>query len=851
MPTPSLIVGLRLDGKKAAVFGDGPAAANRVIFALDAGANVVLYAPNAPESLIKWVDAGRMSVVPASKYAAADIAAFSVAFVASGTTPVAQAIARDARAAGVPVNVAGDSELSDFVLMPTYRGASSLQIAVTTNGVAPRAASRLLKEIVDKLPGDLEPQLQQAAQLNDVARAADRQREQLLAGMDAAAASADASADATAANTPAQQVSAAASSVDDHPAALDLAPLRASAEQVEQAVGAQTAAGYVAHALSDLCFVYAAREQTLGDAALAWSRRAEKNAFGEWVSALRMETRAGAGHALWGALAAGSRVAAIAGAASLPYMAPVLAELAARRQPIVVHAAAQSLNAQANVQTDFSDVFAALQSRAVVLASASAQEAHDLAAVAHAVAQAAGVPVVHVTSGAEAVVSVQMLSHSQLTGFVGAAAADGDVQPAAAVEQALSRFATTSGRTYRPLEYTGHADAETVFVALGQVASDALAALPAISEDSRAGVLNVRVLRPWDHAQLVASLPPTTKRLVVLSSARDADVACDALLADVSVSALIGSSTPLAVCGENVFGAGALGVANVMRTALDLEPLVEEEAEEKTEEKTEEKVDEKSAAAAEPTAVFDSALEVAKRLAFPEAYGTEVSARPGEKTFTVSVSSLRRMTPDTYDRNIIHIEFDTRGTDLTYEIGDALGVYGYNDEAQVREFCAAYGLDGAQLVTAVKDGQTQTRTVHSWLTHALDLFGRPSKKFYAALAEFARDEKQAEKLRWLTTSEGAVEFKDRVADTVTYAELLMEFASARPSILHLVDLITPIKPRHYSIASSARMHPGSVHLCVVSVHWKNRAGVARTGQCTRFLDALSIGDRVVVSVKPS
>ncbi|KAJ2074303.1 sulfite reductase [NADPH] flavoprotein component [Coemansia sp. S142-1] len=47
------------------------------------------------------------------------------------------------------------------------------------------------------------------------------------------------------------------------------------------------------------------------------------------------------------------------------------------------------------------------------------------------------------------------------------------------------------------------------------------------------------------------------------------------------------------------------------------------------------------------------------------------------------------------------------------------------------------------------------------------------------------------------------------------------------------------------------MHPGSVHLCVVSVEWKTSKGELRAGQCTRFLNSLSIGDRVVVSVKPS
>ncbi|ORX72207.1 riboflavin synthase domain-like protein [Linderina pennispora] len=315
------------------------------------------------------------------------------------------------------------------------------------------------------------------------------------------------------------------------------------------------------------------------------------------------------------------------------------------------------------------------------------------------------------------------------------------------------------------------------------------------------------------------------------------------------------SAAPVRATSVNVYGKASADVIATVREALGLEPLAvaETEAEVVSAEEAAAPAEagEVSLADTEPQAYVDSPLAIAQRLAFPEAFATAVTARPGEKTFTVKVSSKYRMTPDSYDRNIIHIEFDARGTGLTYEIGDALGVFGYNDASQVSDFCAQYGLDQSQYVTALKDGQSQTRSVHSWLTHALDLFGRPSKKFYAALADFATDTAQADKLRWLTTSEGAVEFKDRVADTVTYADLLLEFGSARPSILHLVDMIPAIKPRHYSIASSAKMHPGYVHLCVVIVEWKNSRGQLRTGQCTRFLDALEIGTPVVVSVKPS
>ncbi|KAJ2818897.1 sulfite reductase [NADPH] flavoprotein component, partial [Coemansia furcata] len=450
-----------------------------------------------------------------------------------------------------------------------------------------------------------------------------------------------------------------------------------------------------------------------------------------------------------------------------------------------------------------------------------------------------------------------MASHSSLITYVEAvvtAARNLGASPADTVQLAFSQFKSEFGRTYCSFEYSGSSIAETVFVSLGEVASRAQALLPSLLRESDTGVLSVRALRPWSLGEFVSHLPPTTKQLVLLNALGDCDGSPDVLFTDISLSVLVGSSAELIdVQTRNVYGINQHALSDIVLEALALPALP---AEDETTVNADSLKQQQPASAplvatSAPLASVASVHTIAQCLAFPEAFATQLAARPGEKTFDVKVSSLYRMTPETYDRNIFHIEFDTRGTDLTYEIGDALGVYGHNDPSQVTLICKLLGLDGSQLVTAVKDEQCQTRSIHAWLTYALDIFGRPSKKFYAALAEFATDENEAEKLRWLTTAEGSAEFKERVADTTTYADLLLEFASARPSFLYLVDLVAPIKPRHYSIASSAKMHPGSVHLCVVSVEWKTSKGELRAGQCTRFLNSLSIGDHVVVSVKPS
>lgn len=146
----------------------------------------------------------------------------------------------------------------------------------------------------------------------------------------------------------------------------------------------------------------------------------------------------------------------------------------------------------------------------------------------------------------------------------------------------------------------------------------------------------------------------------------------------------------------------------------------------------------------------------------------------------------------------------------------------------------------------------ETRTVFQALQQNVDLFGRPAKKFYEDLSEWAEDEEQKKLLTSLSTPEGAVDFKRRAeVETVTYADLLEEFTSAHPPIEELVKMIPPTKRREYSVSSSQKVHPNSVHLLVVVVDWKDQRDRERFGQCTRYLSHLDIGDVVTVSLKPS
>ncbi|CAZ82114.1 unnamed protein product [Tuber melanosporum] len=259
----------------------------------------------------------------------------------------------------------------------------------------------------------------------------------------------------------------------------------------------------------------------------------------------------------------------------------------------------------------------------------------------------------------------------------------------------------------------------------------------------------------------------------------------------------------------------------------------------------------------EPAPALKTSQSAAQAIVFKEAYDVQSALRPdlSMKNYIVKVQENRRLTPEYYGRNIFHIEFDLSGTGMEYQIGEALGIHSQNDPDEVSEFIEFYGLNADDIVEVPsKDDPDvlEMRTVFQALSQNVDIFGRPPKKFYESLAEFATDEGERKALLTLSSAEGATESKRRAEmDTVTFADILAEYKSAHPSFYELVRIVSPLKRREYSIASSQKVNPNSVHLLIVVVNWVDTKGRDRFGQATRYLSRLPIGAKVTVSVKPS
>lgn len=225
---------------------------------------------------------------------------------------------------------------------------------------------------------------------------------------------------------------------------------------------------------------------------------------------------------------------------------------------------------------------------------------------------------------------------------------------------------------------------------------------------------------------------------------------------------------------------------------------------------------------------------------------------------TASPSNIRRptsnciqltrkdvVTPKDYDRYMMHLEFNIKDTGLRYVAGNALAIYGHNDGIEVDEFLNYMNFNGDDVIS-IKPVDMRLAgvfpnvcSVKQLFTERLDVFGKPTRKFYESLLVHVANPEEKNNLIQLLSPSGKDAMSALIKDTVTYADIIKKFPSCKPSLAHVIELIPQIKPRFYSIASSPIMHENQLHLSIVLVDWTTESKKQRYGLCTRYLQNLN------------
>ncbi|MDD4572090.1 MAG: pyruvate:ferredoxin (flavodoxin) oxidoreductase [Clostridia bacterium] len=315
------------------------------------------------------------------------------------------------------------------------------------------------------------------------------------------------------------------------------------------------AAAHVSYAFTEVASIYPITpSSTMAEYVDEWSSRGRKNIFGQEVKVVEMQSEVGAAGAFHGALATGALASTYTASQGLLLMIPNMYKVAGEFLPGVMHVSARALATHAlSIFGDHSDVMACSQTGFALLASESPQEVMDLAAVAHLASIKAKVPFLHFFDGFRTSHEQKKLEtweydelsemldwdavkafkknalnpeHPVVRGtnqnpdiFFQAREAGNSFynELPAIVKEYMEKVSTKTGRTYKPFNYYGAADAEDIIIAMGSVNQTIEQVVEYLNKrGGKVGLLKVHLYRPFVSEYFFEVLPKTVKRVAVL-----------------------------------------------------------------------------------------------------------------------------------------------------------------------------------------------------------------------------------------------------------------------------------------------------------------------------------------------
>jgi len=328
----------------------------------------------------------------------------------------------------------------------------------------------------------------------------------------------------------------------------------------------------VAYRLSENIAIYPITPSTsMGELCDEWAQAERRNLWNDIPTVVEMQSEGGAAGALHGILTGGTLATSFTASQGLLLMIPNMYKIAGELTPFVLHVSARTVATHAlSIFGDHSDVMACRQTGFALLASNSAQEAHDLAAIAHAATLECRVPFLHFFDGfrsSHEINTYQPLDDDTLQALIDpnalqafynngltpdhphirGTAQNPDVFFQAReginsyynatpdkVMEVMDRFADLTGRQYRLFEYVGPEDATDVVVAMGSGVETCLKASEDLNKTgAKTGVLVVHLFRPFSLRHFLEALPKSVQRVATLDRTKEPGALGEPLYQDI------------------------------------------------------------------------------------------------------------------------------------------------------------------------------------------------------------------------------------------------------------------------------------------------------------------------------
>ena len=202
----------------------------------------------------------------------------------------------------------------------------------------------------------------------------------------------------------------------------------------------------------------------------------------------------------------------------------------------------------------------------------------------------------------------------------------------------------------------------------------------------------------------------------------------------------------------------------------------------------------------------------------------EVVKYSRKNPYTSKLSERINLNASNSSKETLHLEFDLAGSGLSYGVGDSLAVQPRNSECLVQLLLKTTGFKANSQVSLKEEECSLGEALKSKLD--ITTLSIPFLKRYN---EIAKDSA----LEALLSNENKSEIQKYINGR-DLVDVLKDFSSKNLDAQGLVGLLRKLPPRLYSIASSQKAHPDSVHLTVAAVRYETH-GRLKEGVCSTYL----------------
>lgn len=200
----------------------------------------------------------------------------------------------------------------------------------------------------------------------------------------------------------------------------------------------------------------------------------------------------------------------------------------------------------------------------------------------------------------------------------------------------------------------------------------------------------------------------------------------------------------------------------------------------------------------------------------------------------------------TGERQCMHIEFDIEGSKMRYDAGDHIALYPVNDSEMVTKLGKLLDADLDTAITLTNTDEESSKkhpfpcptTYRTVLTHYLDITSNPRTHVLKELAEYTKNNKEQEMLRLMasTSPEGKALYQEWIIqNNRNILHILEDLPSCKPEIDHVCELLPRLQCRYYSISSSPKLYPTTVHVTAVVVEYETPTKRINKGVATTWL----------------